>query len=303
MNQVQFDINIGLGIFIALCATVTLGLGKGIQRIGADTLGKGFMKKWREDPAERRKIITWIVGSSMTGVSSVLSVVAMFFLDRPSTYVSLSGAGILAVVLFSARVLKETISKMQVAGIAAIIAGTAFLGIDYPELAEKTQPGMGFLIYAVFFAVAGISIATVSIKRKSAFGITFGSIAGFFNGFAAISTAFATATGDNELVASVLNPFLVASILLGQGAFWSTQFSFKNGGNASVTVPAENSFVILIPVILDAFVHGVPFGPFQVTAIMLNMTGIIVLSIASAGLLNKALAARGVKVAAGESRP
>lgn len=291
MLQVQFGINIALGIFVAICASVTLGLGKGIQRIGADTLGKGILKKWREDPAERRKIITWIVGSAMTGISAVLQVVAMFFLDRPSTYVALSGTGILAVVLFSAKVLKESISKLQVAGIASIIIGTTFIGIDYPEIAEKTQPGLGFMLYAIAFGSAGVIIAILTIKRAKGFGIVFGSIAGFFNGFAAISTAFATATGDNELIASVINPYLVASLLLGQGAFWSTQFAFKKGGNASVTVPAENSFVILIPVVLDAFVHGIPFGPFQVLAITLNVAGILVLSIASARILDRVMTA------------
>lgn len=286
MLQVQFEYNLALAIFLGILASILLNLGKGVQRLGAETLGKDIVKKWRENTEDRRKIIKWLIGTIMATLSSVVQVAAQMFLDRPSTFVALGGIGILSVVFFSFYVIKEKITVMQIAGIAMICVGTVLLGIDYSE-AAMSLPDVNFYLFSIAALAFGIVIAIVSIKVKKGYGIVFGAIAGLFNAFAAILTEFSVATGNRELVSSIINPWLVISLLLGQCAFWTTQYAFKKGGFANVVVPAMNSFLILIPFINDAIIYGIPFTIFQVLAFILNIAGIILLCLASSAILNR----------------
>nr|MDO8113380.1 hypothetical protein [Candidatus Sigynarchaeota archaeon] len=288
MFAIQFEYNLALAILFGIVSTVCLNLGKGVQRLGAETLGKDMRKKWKEKPEERRKIILWIAGSLMTAVAAVAQVAAQMFLDRSSTFVALGGIGILSVVIFSVYVIKEKVSRLQIIGIATIIAGTVLLGFDYTE-ATMSLPGLNFVWYACTVACIGVTMAIVSVKLNKRHGIVFGIIAGVCNGFASIATSFSVATGGRELTGSIINPWLVASIVVGQGAFWTTQYAFKKGGNASLVVPAQAAFLILVPFINDAFIYMIPLGIFQVLAFALNIGGIILLCTASSKSLNRLL--------------
>lgn len=301
MNQIVLEPNLFLGIFLSILTSICLNLGKGVQRIGAETLGKDMRKKWKQNPEDKRKIIIWLVGSLMTAIAAVLAVVAQIFLTQSSTFVALSGIGIIAVVLFAARIIKEKITALQVSGIAIIIAGTSLLGIDYPVVSEPL-PNLDFAGYAIIAAAISIAAVAYSLKAKRAYGIVFGSLAGLFNGFAAVATAFSVSTGQHDIAGTVLNPWLLASIVLGQCAFWVTQYAFKKGGNASLVVPAMSSFLIIIPFINDAVVYKLPFGPFQLLAFVLNIAGIVLLCLSSAKGLNRVLSAPPAKQENGETK-
>ncbi|MBN2150809.1 MAG: hypothetical protein JW839_05175 [Candidatus Lokiarchaeota archaeon] len=290
MNQIVLEPNLFLGIFLSIVTSICLNLGKGVQRIGAETLGKDILKKWRTNPEDRRKIIIWLVGTLLTAIAAVLSVVAQIFLKQSSIFVALSGIGIISVVLFAARIIKEKISPLQVVGIVIIIVGTTILGIDYPEISEPL-PSPDFAIYALIAAGISAAVVTYSLKTRSAYGIVFGSLAGLFNGFAAVATAFSVSTGKHDIAGTIINVWLLASILLGQCAFWTTQYAFKKGGNASLVVPAMSSFLIIIPFINDVVVYRLPLGPFQLLAFVLNIAGIILLCASSAAGLNRVLSA------------
>ncbi|MEX2726945.1 MAG: hypothetical protein Q6353_006810 [Candidatus Sigynarchaeum springense] len=282
--------NLFLGIFLSIVTSICLNLGKGVQRIGAETLGKDILKKWKENPEDRRKIIIWLIGTLLTAIAAVLSVVAQIFLKQSSIFVALSGIGIISVVLFAARIIKEKITLLQVVGIAIIIVGTALLGIDYPDISEPL-PTPDFAVYAIIAAAISAAVVIYSLKTRSAYGIVFGSLAGLFNGFAAVATAFSVSTGKHDIAGTVFNAWLLVSILLGQCAFWVTQYAFKKGGNASLVVPAMSSFLIIIPFINDAVVYRLPLGLFQLLAFVLNIVGIIVLCFSSAAGLNRVLSA------------
>ncbi len=282
--------NLAIGILIGIFSSVCLNLGKGVQRIGAETLGKDILKKWKENPEDKRKIIIWLVGTLMTALAAVSQVGAQLFLTNSSIFVALSGIGIISVVLFAARIIKEKISLIQVIGIAVIIAGTVLLGIDYPEITEPS-PSVDFATYSAIVAAIATGLVVYSLKTKSGYGIVFGSIAGLFNGFAAICTAFSVSTGNRDFAASILNVWLLLSLVLGQCAFWTTQYAFKKGGNASLVVPAMSSFLIIVPFINDVFLYRLPLGTFQYLAFLLNIIGIIVLCVSSAAGLNRVLSA------------
>jgi uncharacterized membrane protein len=218
----------------------------------------------------------------------------MMFLDRSSTFVALSGVGILSVVIFSIYVIHERINTAQLAGIATIIAGTTLLGLDYSDV-PMSMPNMDFFAYGLIVTCISIVLVVVVVKTNKGHGIVYGSIAGLFNGFAAIATAFTVSTGDRDLVGSIVNAWLVISLLLGQGAFWVTQYAFKKGGNASLVVPAMSSFLIVVPFINDTLVYRIPLGIFQVLAFALNIAGIVLLCVASAKGLNRVLSAAPAK--------
>lgn len=289
MNALTFEVNIPLGIVIAILATVSLNVGKGVQRLGAETLGKGMLKKWKTNPEEKRKIVLWLVGTSMTAISMILAMVAALFLDRSSTSVAISGIGILSVVIFAVYVIKEKISTLQVIAIFIIIGGTLVLGIQYEE-SVKALPNVEFYIFTLIITIIGTSTAIVSIKLNKAQGIVFGILAGVFNGFGSIAALFATSTGDNELGKSIVNIWTVTGILTGQGAFWFTQYSFKKGGKAALIVPLMSSFQLLIPLITDATIYKTPFGPFQIISFAANLLGIVILSLSSSTALNRFIA-------------
>jgi drug/metabolite transporter (DMT)-like permease len=283
--------NLAIGILIGIVSSVCLNLGKGVQRIGAETLGKDILKKWKENPEDKRKIIIWLVGTLMTAFAAVSQVGAQLFLPNSSIFVALSGIGIISVVLFAARIIKEKISLIQVIGIAIIIIGTAFLGINYPEITEPLLPRVDFAIYSAIVTAITTGLVVYSVKTKRGYGIVLGSIAGLFNGFAAICTAFSVSTGNGNFAASILNVWLLVSLVLGQCAFWTTQLAFKKGGNASLVVPAMSSFLIIVPFINDVFLYRLPLGIFQYLAFLLNIVGIIVLCVSSATGLNRVLSA------------
>jgi drug/metabolite transporter (DMT)-like permease len=284
------EANLTIGILIGIISSVCLNLGKGVQRIGAETLGKDILKKWKENPEDKHKIIIWLVGTLMTAIAAVSQVGAQLFLTNSSIFVALSGIGIISVVLFAARIIKEKISLIQVIGIIIIIIGTAFLGINYPEITEPI-PSVDFVVYSVIVAAIATGLVVYAVKKERGYGIVYGSIAGLFNGFAAICTAFSVSTGNRDFAASILNVWLIGSIALGQCAFWVTQYAFKKGGNASLVVPAMSSFLIIVPFINDVFIYRLPLGPFQYLSFLLNIVGIIVLCVSSAAGLNRVLSA------------
>ncbi|MHA1682249.1 MAG: hypothetical protein ACTSUE_15030 [Promethearchaeota archaeon] len=284
--DISFDTNIPLGIFLSICATVFLNLGKGVQRLGADTLGKGMLKKWKTEPEERKKIKIWLVGTLMTAISLIFGILTALFLDRSSTSVALGGIGILSVVIFSFYVIKERISTLQIIAITIIIVGTIILGIQYP-VAVKQEPNESFYMFTLIITIISTLTVIICIKLKNFYGFVFGSISGIFNGFGAIAALFATATADNALWGSVINIWTLTGILLGQGAFWTTQYAFKKGGKASLVVPLMSSFQLLIPFMSDIIIYHIPFGPFQIMSFILTLAGIILISFSSSAALNR----------------
>lgn len=292
--EIQFQVNIPLAIFIGIASAVLLNVGKGVQRMGADTLGKDILKKWKESPEERKKIQIWLLGTLMTALAAVLGVVAQAFFDRSSTFVALSGVGILAVVIFSVYTLKEKIKPLQVMGIGLIITGTLLIGFGY-QTVEDLVPNTGFWIYFSCFLVGGLVISIASVKLKKTYGLVFGIISGISNGFSSVFTQFSVSTGDRELLGTIFNWWLLASIIAGQGGFWFTQYAFKMGGKASVVVPAMSSLMIIIPTVMDVLIYKAPMHFFQFLAFILNVGGIVLLSISSERILNKVMGAQEVK--------
>ncbi|MFX0100512.1 MAG: EamA family transporter [Candidatus Hodarchaeota archaeon] len=288
--DIQFQVNIPLAIFIGITSAVLLNLGKGVQRMGAETLGKDILKKWKQSPEERKKIQLWLLGTLMTTLAAVLGVVAQAFSDRSSTIVALSGVGILAVVIFSIFTLKEKLNRLQIVGITLIIVGTFLIGFGY-QTVEDLNPNAGFWIYALIFAAIGISISIMSIKMKKGYGLVFGIISGISNGFSTIFTQFSVSTGGRELMGLILNWWLVVSILGGQGGFWFTQYAFKKGGKASIVVPSMSALMIIIPTVMDILIYNAPMSVFQFLAFALNLGGVVLLSMSSERVLNTIMGA------------
>ncbi|MHA1368949.1 MAG: hypothetical protein ACTSRA_04420 [Promethearchaeota archaeon] len=294
MNDLVFPENVYAGILLGVLASVILFVGKGIQRMGAETLGKDILKKFKTDPAERKKIMKWLLGTIMVTLSTVIQFAAQMFLDRSSTYVALGGIGILALIIFAYFTLDEHLKPLQLVGISAIIMGTILLGFNY-EYSEMviTHENQGFWFFTMIIITFGFGlvIGIWSVKRGTA--LLFGLLVGIFLAYGAIALQFSINTGSHTLSTSLANWWFLVSLIVGQGSFWVTQYSFKKGCDASIVVPSANSFQIIIPFLLDGLVYDAPINQFQVFAFVFNVLGIILLAISSRNIIREVMGPAG----------
>jgi multidrug transporter EmrE-like cation transporter len=272
------EINLTLAIILSLSYTIVLNLSKGIQKYGIEGLSLDTLKKWRSHPELKSKFLSWLIGSAGTVVAAALLLAAQPYVPNSSFPVAFSGIGLMSLVIFSYFILNEGIKAIEIIGTVIILIATLFFGINS---GTKTAYEVN---YGIFIAMGSISLGAMlliglwSIRHNyRGHAVIWGTMAGLCAGIGVASAQTAAISGNREFLTMIAQPDIWIALVMGNGAFWFTQYGFKHG-HATIVVTLYNALTLIVPVIIDIFVLHHDFPATQLVMLFFIGAGVVMLS-------------------------
>nr|MDO8115331.1 hypothetical protein [Candidatus Sigynarchaeota archaeon] len=231
-----------------------------------------------------KKPLIYLAGTILNMVEPVWLIIANLFGESPAIVTSMFGIGLVFLLLYSARVLHEHITRREIFGALVIIAGTLVLGIEaiarpgYDEILMSIPSA--FLFIAIFAAI-GIMLIILALKTRSArtIGIIFGLVAGGYGGQDILFKMLGQLHIGDMLGWLVFGSSFVVAFL----AFFFTQWGFARKAQASTLVPAYDSLYVVIPVVYQALLlPGYEIWLSTIAGIVLVIIGVVLMK----GLIN-----------------
>jgi len=264
-----------LGILFAVLASVSLNVGKGIQKWKVRIFGHKKAMFRRE---HRKDLAFWLVGLCMTTAATPLYSFALKYTEKSSMVSTLNGVGMIGLVLFAWLVLRERIGRQEISGALLVLAGVTVMGaFNHPPEAGQQYSLVPFLLCLLVTASVFGPLAVFAWKTNRYFGFTFGAIPGILIGCAMILGDMALVEAGNDMLGQLRNPYPYAALVLGTAALAVTQLAFWRS-RAMVVVPTINSLVILTPVVFERFVFNTVLRPPQYLAVAAIVVGVVLLT-------------------------
>jgi len=273
--------NLIIAILVGSLASITMNLGKGIQKMKVHVFKTG--KQMLKTPENRRDLLIWALGMTLTAGAGLLFTMSLKMTEKPSIVSSLNGIGLIALAFFSAIVLKEKVGGREWMAVLLIIIGTGIVQF-FNEAAEQEQfftlktllVTVG-ICAAIFFVIAAV---TLLVNRGQAF--IFSAIAGTFLGlmFIFFKAAGVSSGEGSSFLSTLLTPYFIIGFFMGNGAFVMTNVAFLYGSGI-VIVPTVNSFLIVTPMIMEIFIFKVMLDPIQYIGALVIIAGVVILTTGS----------------------
>jgi len=264
-----------LGLALGTAGSILLNVGKGIQKQKVLVLKKG---RQMFQPPYRRDFIIWLIGIAMTVCASVFYSASLKFSDKSSIIASLSGIGLVGLLLYAGLVLKEAIGAREIFSSALIILGTGVISYFNQPLAQAQEYRLAGFIYVVLILILFFgALALISAKWQKLWGFAFGLIAGSLIGLAMILGDMALVKAGGSFLGQLSNLYVYLALLSATGALILTQVAFFKG-SAVLVVPTINSFIILTPLLVEYSTFGTRLNWIQYAGILLIIPGIILLT-------------------------
>jgi uncharacterized membrane protein len=276
-------------VLYGVLSAVSVSLGKGFQKYGVEFIAHP-VRTLRE--REYFKTFMWILGTGGI-VASAFFMFAACAYGAVSLIAALSGTGLVALALFSAFVLREPIGRSEVAGLVAIMAGTALVGYfdGWAGVPGYRLPGgegetirvFNLVAFSLVIAVVSAAAAAWSIRGGYRhFGVVFGSISGFCGGISIFFQKGAMlhcgcADIFEDIPAALANPYFYLFAITGIGDFLVTQYALTRS-KAVTVVPCYQSWYMLVPVVGGIVAFSERFNIVQAGGIVLLVVGIVLLS-------------------------
>ena len=266
-----------IGLLFGTLASLCLNVGKGIQKMKVKVLGQGRAMLF---PPHRRDFAIWLTGVILTMSASVFFSLALKYTDKSSLVSALNGAGLLGLVIFAWLILKEPMGRREWIGAGMVVVGTAVMGyLDQPAPAGQSYLLGRFLMIVGILLMIFLPLALLARKRVRIHGLVFGAIVGTLIGVAMILADMALVKSQGSFWGQLQNPYPYAAIICSAAALTLTQVAFWRA-TALVVVPTINSFMILIPVVIEYFTFGTVLHPVQYLAVALIIAGVVLLTTA-----------------------
>ncbi len=270
-----------LGMFLGAVAALSLNIGKGIQKQKVHVFLAGRRILDREN---RRDLAIWFMGWGMTAFASLPYSLGLKFSQSPSIISSLTGIGLVGLVIYAILVIGERINRVDILGVILVIIGTSWLGYRSASNSLSKAPftfGLLAATFGVMIAIAGL-LCIVALFYQRIHGIAFGTLAGMILGWSIFLGDVALVRAGGSFFGQFSNPYPYIALGIGMIALVTTQLGFLRG-RALEVVPAINSFMILTPVILEYAIYGIIPRTLNVIIILIIVTGVVLLSTGTAG--------------------
>ncbi len=254
---------IWLVILLGILSTTQTHLAKAFQRQGIETLDHVRKKKGHtlaSIPGIRKKRVLYITGLLLNNTVFVYHIFTTPLGGTTAVYTSMYGFGLLALLLYSWKVLREPFSSKEMSGAFLIFLGTLIIGIEgilRPKV-DMAWMDLAATMWAVLILclLSGVVIY-YALKNGSqdAIGLGFGLSAGSIGALDPFLKGVGQTTGPNEAFGpeSPLGwVIFVASFLIGVIAFLIDQWGFYKRARTNLLVPTFNASYIAVPVILQA---------------------------------------------------
>ena len=283
--------NHAIAMMLGVLGTTVYHLSKGMQKHGIDSYGLLFswMKKelsseeWKQ---QLEKPFIYILGMLLNGSLPIIIIISGKF--APASYfTSMSGLGLVVLMLYSTRILKEPVTKEAMLGSFILVLGTIVLGVEniYRPLIDMSKIDINRVwLFVGGYMLISLVFLAVMIRRGSILliGISFG----LFTGFAACLDPIYKAIGQNlggrpgYLPTTFEGWFVfVLSFLFGILSLFMTQWGFALNARASVLIPVHNSIVVIVPIIIQTLaLPGYEITYLTLIGLSLTITGILTMN-------------------------
>ncbi|HOX27953.1 MAG TPA: hypothetical protein PLQ76_02230 [bacterium] len=274
-------------LFIALCLLnpTIENIGLGFQKMGID---RGAKAKSKGEKA--LWTFVWIFGFILS-VSVAFIAFKILTLGNASTAGAFAGFGLVALTLFSYFILKETILKQELAGIALIMIATSILGyFSHGSQSETAHVNSTNMIYFFvgYLILIGIGGAILTKRLKTLGGLILGLIAGSMAGVGyglqkivspMFMELFKNFNGEN-LGKIATEPINWIMVLCAIGGVVILQFAYKYGKAVQV-VPTRAAAFIMTPLISGLVYLGEKVPVICLASIVLVILGVVVTTTAN----------------------
>ena len=263
-----------VALIMGCCATISMNLGKGIQKMKIVV-----WKTWPRVLAKenRRDFLIWCLGMFMTAGAGVLFTEALNKTDKSSIIASLNGVGLIALAIFSFTVLKEKVGPREWGAIACIIVGTAVVQYFNKKTGVEQKFESNYLLFTLGACVAAFVVLVLMTKiANKGRAYVFAAIAGTCLGLMVIFFDIAGVVGGAG-AGKYLTIYWLIGFMCGNCAFVFTNLAFFSG-SATMVVPTVNSFMIIMPMIFEIFIFRVSLQPIQYLGAAIIVAGVIILT-------------------------
>ena len=239
----------------------------------------------------------WIL-ATISMLSSIFLILYAVSIGNASVVGAMSGSGLASLAVFSHLYMHERITRRELIGVFTIISAAVLIGA-FRVQATVTEPSLTAL-YVYLPAVCGtyLLLWLVCKKRTRIVGIFIAGLAGALGGFvplfqkvstsplglsrALLHLQFRRDTAFTALLrkgADLLsNPWALTWIVLSLVSMVVMQFAYRRA-KAIQLIPAFVANTIAIPVVGGVLAFGEQLHSFQWIGIILNFTGVLLLTI------------------------
>jgi hypothetical protein len=251
-------------ILLGILSTTQTHLAKALERQGIETLDLVQARFKRTDDrieGQAGKPLIYVAGLALNHTTFIYHLFVAPLGGTTALYTSMYGVGLIALLLYSTRVMKERISRLELLGAAAILLGTlavGLAGIHHPPL-DMSAMSIEPTVTTVILLLGGcLALMVLSLRNGApdAIALAFGLGAGACGSLDPFLKAVGQTAGGGRAFAPHTAAgwiLLGSSFLVGEAAVFVTQWGFYRRARASVLVPAYNCSYIVVPVGLQAF--------------------------------------------------
>jgi drug/metabolite transporter (DMT)-like permease len=263
-----------LVLLLGLVSTTQTHLAKALERQGIETwdlirarLQRNQEVTLRKDPAlrsegpGRRKPIIYTIGLVLNHTTFLYHLMIAPLGAAIALYTSMYGTGLIALLLYSRWVMKEEITRLQLAGALSILAGTLVIGLEGVARPPVDMGQMNLLatVVAVLLLLC-LCLALILAGLRSGTPYLMGLAFGLAAGACGSLDPFLKGVGQSAGQGALFTPgstggwaVLGFSFLIGEAAVLLTQWGFYRRAQANLLVPVYNCTYIAVPVLLQAF--------------------------------------------------
>ncbi len=268
-------------VLFGIASTTQLHLAKAMERQGIEVFDQIRAKLKKEEISPelggKKKPLIYIIAMILNNTVFLYMIASALF-GPASYFTSMFGVGLVFLMIYSAKVLRETIQRIEYVGSLVLVVGTLVLGLEAIFFRDPSinYSNMNISIVWLFFTIflgIGAIFMSISFKTKKATGVIFG----LFAGGCATFDPFFKALGQQLGGTTGLLPstpegwsFFIPSFLVAVGSFVFTQWGFARKARASVLVPTYNSIYVILPIVIQ-LVAWPGFGLFWSTYLGLGL--------------------------------
>jgi drug/metabolite transporter (DMT)-like permease len=269
------DEGLALGLALGILASILMNVGKGVQKQKVEVLKKG---RAMFSPENRHDFRIWLIGVLMTVAAAGFYSASLKFTDKSSIIAALAGIGLVGLLVYAALVLKESLGFRELFSSGLIIIGTGLISYFDRPLTGAQHYDLSSFVYVIVSIIAFFGLISIAgYKLVKFWGFAFGLIAGSCIGLAMILADMALVKSGGNLITQFMNPWIYFAMIIALTALAVTQVAFFKG-TAVLVVPTINSFVILMPLLVEYFTFRTMLNLTQYTGVAIVIVGIIILT-------------------------
>ena len=280
-----------LAMLFGILGTTQIHLAKAMEKQGIEIFDQIKEKlgigKEEEEEIQRdiKKPIIYTVGMVLHNTVFIWQILGTSY-GLASHVTSMFGLGLIVLMIYSSKVLKEDISAMEYTGAAVLILGTVIIGlenINQQSFDRSTINSDAAILFFIIFIVTGIVIIKIALQtnRPVITGVLFGVFAGGCGCFDPVFKELGLTYGvGNDLLP--IHPIgwiiYLSSFIVGFLGLVITQWGFARKAQASVLVPVYNSVYVTLPIFIQILTFPNYFpGMISILGIVITITGIIMM--------------------------